>query len=321
MGEEGVQVRQDLVLADLEQRLPLRVEIHRPHRLDDEMADAAVVGGVEDGIERRDVQPRHHDLVRHADARPERLGQGIEHREPLQRLVERRSAVADRVDRQLALGVGGVQRDVEVLESRLQDPQGEDRVRERAEVGGHAEAGEADRLRQLHVLEELGMDRRLAAGEEEHVELAGVVEDELPGRVGLRHRAVRRVELLHAEHAVAVAGAGAADVEHPQTLVPRTALRLVAEADGRRIGRRELAYQRVDVGRVAVAAAPAARRGPRPAAWRRTTRLSARVSSAASAFSASGPRSPRARTRSAIDCGPGRLRKMKQRSAKRSTAS
>ncbi len=248
-GEEGVQVRQDLVFRDVEQRLPLRIEIHRSHRLHDEMADAAIVGGAENGVEVRHVQPRRHDLVRHADARAERLGQGVEHRDALQSLAERGAVVADRVHGQLPLDLRRVERDVEILEAGLQDAQRERGVRERTEVGRHAEAGEADRLRQRHVLEELGMDRRLAAREEEHVELAGVVEDELPRDVGLRHRAMRWVELLHAEDAVAVARAGAADVQHPQPLVPGTALGLVAETDRQGIGRREPAYQGIDVRR------------------------------------------------------------------------
>src|SRR5262245_56791794 len=99
-----------------------------------------------------------------------------------------------------------MQRDVEVLESRLEYAQSEMRIRKGPEVRRHAEAGESDLTPQLDVLEQLRVDRRLAAGKEKHVELTGVVEDELPSRVGLRHRAVRRVELLDAEDAVTVAG-------------------------------------------------------------------------------------------------------------------
>src|SRR3989442_3585979 len=102
-------------------------------------------------------------------------------------------------------------------------------------MGGHAEAGVPDGLRQLDVLEQLRVNRRLAAGKEEHVEPAGVVEDELPGGIGIGHRPMRRIELLDAEDAFAIACAGAADVEDTQILVPRPAFWFKAEAEGRRI--------------------------------------------------------------------------------------
>src|SRR5205823_12130555 len=116
-----------------------------------------------------------------------------------------------------------VKRDVEVLESRLQRLQREARIREGPEVRRHAEAGEPDTPRQLDVLEQLRVDRRLAAGEEQHVEPARAVDDELARRVGRRHRAVRGIELLDTERALAVAGPSAPDVEHAEVLVTGTA--------------------------------------------------------------------------------------------------
>src|SRR5262249_15422206 len=163
-------------------------------------------GGAEDLLELADVQPRDDDLVGDADADAERVGEAIENRQALQRLVERVPAVVDRIDVELSDDVGGVQRDVEELETRLQDLEGEARVLEAPEVRGHAEAGNPHALRKLDVVEELRVDRRLAAGEEQHVELAVGVQDHLSGRVRARHETVAGIELLAAEEAVAVAG-------------------------------------------------------------------------------------------------------------------
>src|SRR4029077_9787143 len=102
-------------------------------------------------------------------------------RQTLEGLEQRLAVVADRIDVELRGAVGGVQGDVEVLEARPQRLQGEAGIGEGAEMGGHAEGGEADALRQLDVLEELGVIRRSATREEEHVELARPVEDGLPG--------------------------------------------------------------------------------------------------------------------------------------------
>ena len=71
-----------------------------------------------------------------------------------------------------------MERDVEELEARLEDLQGEVRIRERAKVRRHPEVTEAVRLREVHVLEELRVEARLAVHEEQHVVLAGPLEDE-----------------------------------------------------------------------------------------------------------------------------------------------
>ena len=211
------------------------------------MAHAAVVGGAEDRLELRGVQARDDDLLRHADADAEDVGELEQHGQPFERFVERLPVVGDGVDVELRLTIGGMQGDVEVFEARLQDLQREARIGQGAEVRRHAEAGEADALGQLHVVEQLRMDGRLAAGEEEHVEVAGGVEDHLARRIGAGHRPMGRIELLDAEDALAVAGAGAADVQDAQVLVTRTALGLEAEADAGGIRRLELGEQRVDV--------------------------------------------------------------------------
>src|SRR5262245_52295796 len=105
------------------------------------------------------------------------------------------------------------------------------RIGEGTKVRRHSETGEPDALRQLHVFEQFRVNRRLAAGEEEHVEIAGGVENELTSAVGVQHRPMRRIELLDAENAIAVAGTGPPNVENPQVLVPWSTFGLKADAD------------------------------------------------------------------------------------------
>ena len=247
LAQELVEVRHDLVLRDRQRLLALRRQAERAGRLQDEVTHAAIVGGVKDRLELRDVETRDDDLVGHADAHTERLGETVQNGETLERLEQGRAVVADRIDVELSLYVGGVQRDVEVLEAGPQDLQREGGIDEGAKVRRHAEAGEADALRQLDVLEQLRVDGRLAAGEEQHVELPVRLEDELARRVGVRHQSIAGVELLAAEEAVAVAGSRAENVHDAQILVPRPAFRLVAEPQGLPIGRVELGEQRLRV--------------------------------------------------------------------------
>ena len=132
--EEVIEMRKHFLLRNGELGLELRSEAQRPHRLEDEMANTAVVGSAEDRLELRHVQARDDDLLGDADPDAQSLGEALEHREALERLEKRISAVSNGIDLELRGGVGGVEGDVEILEARLQDLQGEARVGERAEV-------------------------------------------------------------------------------------------------------------------------------------------------------------------------------------------
>ena len=132
--QQLVQVRHDPFFGDRELRLQLGSEPERPYRLDDVVAHATVVRRAEDRQQARDVEAGGDDLVRDADPGAERICETEEDRESFERFVERVAAVADRIDVELGRQIRRVQRDIEVLESRLQRFQREARIGEGTEV-------------------------------------------------------------------------------------------------------------------------------------------------------------------------------------------
>src|SRR6185503_16885408 len=89
LAQELVQVRNDLLLRDRERVMAVGREAERPDGLDDEVAHAAIVGGAEDRLELKDVQPRDDDLLRDADADAERVGEPEDDGQTLQSLEQR----------------------------------------------------------------------------------------------------------------------------------------------------------------------------------------------------------------------------------------